>query len=54
MLQNTIMKAITGCIPVMSLPPPPHSACARAHPPTMQGKQLPDIQEHVQIPTWSQ
>jgi len=45
MLQNKIIKAVQGCIPVML---PPLHAC------TMQGRLLPDIQEHVQVPTWSQ
>ena len=47
MLQNKIIKAVTGCIPVMLPLPPPHAR-------TMQDGPLPDIQECVQVPTWSQ
>ena len=43
-LQNKIIKAITGCICV--------TAATATH--TMQGGLLLDIQECVQVPTWSQ
>ena len=59
MLENKIIKAITACIPLMLLPPPLHVHAnmrvpththTHTHTHTMQGRLLPDIQEHIQFP----